>query len=688
MCILSRLWLRVTRSLARGGGHEFVVFLLVCAVFWGLFCLAIVLSGVPVEYLDQGNFYADNVASGAFYHLFTSGGQNVLDLPGSWLISIFGIFMVAALTSLFANFVSVIGQRYLEGKTHYRVKKHVAVFGYHEMLPGLLKKMLETDHKESYFLIETSHVSKARRELSQSLSRKQMNKIILQAGDIVSPVKSYMHIGDAEEIIILGEEMTIGADSAHDTAVLTCLKNIVDFIPVSQERGQKILCQVMFEHYSTFAVFQHTDLNLKVFEKMAFMPFNYYELWARKVLVNDSLTPVKTKETPYLPLEGTKGIGADSEDRVHFVVIGMSRMGVAMGLQAAHMGHYPNYINNPSCKTRITFIDLNAKNEMYHLQGRMEAMFQTASWRYIDALEEDYAYSKIRIEDVRWLNPLTDSDSTSPYKSASGHLGKDFIDIEWEFIKGDVENPSVQDYLGRAASDQHSRFTVAVCVPDSNSAVAIGLNLPASVYQNAVQVLIYQRAGDSIVSTLSSGTVAGYSPYSCLQAFGMSSDSYDAELIKKLVFVARKKYDEGSPSLREMLVADAYNEMAQASSSKAAAANMSSKFYNSSNMWTKLRSVGSTDGTFPEDSIEIMSRTEHIRWNVEQLLTQFRPLTEQEQNDFTSGVITKSDLKRKRLAHPDICSRERLEVIDPKTVKHDYKYTEVIPKLYEKLHNE
>ena len=36
----------------------------------------------------------------------------------------------------------------------------------------------------------------------------------------------------------------------------------------------------------------------------------------------------------------------ESEKYVHLVIVGMSRMGVALAVEAAHIAHYPNFIRD------------------------------------------------------------------------------------------------------------------------------------------------------------------------------------------------------------------------------------------------------------------------------------------------------------------------------------------------------
>ena len=675
-----KLRLTIHRSLAKGGLFQFLIYFFLVLIICGI--VALLFRPIPInELAPQQDYSPNNKLSAAVFHLLTNGGQNMLKSNMGWLVTIIGIILVAIVTSLFTNWFDKIALKYINGETHYKFNHHIAVFGYHEMLPGLIKQLMESDYSRCLFLVQTSRIDKARTDLSSHLTQKQMNKVILQKGAITSVSDIHMMcIDSAQEIYILGEEMKLGADSSHDIFVLQCLKNVASNITKPYNDNDKIFCHLMFEHHSTFSVFQHTDLNKEISEKLAFLPFNYYEMWARQIFVNTSLTPCATQESPYLPLEGTTGIGPNDKAHTHLIVIGMSRMGIAMGIEAAHLGHYPNFIANPDCKTRISFIDRNARTEMYHLQGRIESMFQTSNWRFIEPSHEQYGYSDTSIDRSPWRHPLEDELSTSPYKSESHHLGKDFIDVEWEFIQGDVENPAIQDYLRLSANDSNTRLTVAVCVPDSNQSIAIALNLPSVLYEKAIQVLVYQRTGDAIAATLSKGVVSGHSPYSKLKAFGMSDRCYDLQLVKSLLFLnseIAKKWDELFPPQK------AQGHGAKESNDKSLAAKMWSNIYNACHMWTKLRSVGSKDGYIPAESIPILSKTEHVRWIAEQLLTQFRPLTEDEQKDVIEGRQTKKYLKE-RMAHLDICSCERLEDIDSSVVPIDDALVKAIYALYEK----
>ena len=192
-------------------------------------------------------------------------------------------------------------------------------------------------------------------------------------------------------------------------------------------------CHVLFEAQSTFAVFQREggiedffkrrsvkddmwfinlqesyknnavvlsrldSLKQKYDEQIAqlidFLPFNFYETWAEKVLVwgkydphNDGVAPIV-----YTPLDG-EGIDFKSNSHVHLVIVGMTSMGVALAMKAAHIAHYPNFVRDSNLKTRITFIDLNADTEFDMLRGRYSALFEQCDYRVVDTIDPSRSY--------------------------------------------------------------------------------------------------------------------------------------------------------------------------------------------------------------------------------------------------------------------------------------------------------
>lgn len=82
----------------------------------------------------------------------------------------------------------------------------------------------------------------------------------------------------------------------------------------------------------------------------------------KKILINCHYG--KGKEAIEYPPLDRDPITYESKKHIHLVIIGMSRMGVAIGVEAAHLLHFPNFCRDPRCKSTITFIDEMADREM------------------------------------------------------------------------------------------------------------------------------------------------------------------------------------------------------------------------------------------------------------------------------------------------------------------------------------
>ena len=127
---------------------------------------------------------------------------------------------------------------------------------------------------------------------------------------------------------------------------------------------------------------------------------------------------------------------------------------------------------------------------------------------------------------------------------------------------------------------------------------------------------------------------------------------------------------------------------------------MWSNHYNVHAMWTKFRSVTTSKGhvfdPMKEDFDEIgsdmmieLGKMEHNRWNMEQLLLRYRPLTDKEQEEAKVLTLIDSanakDEYKSRFAHLDICSNSRLDEIDYKMSQLDQVLIAVLPSTYRKF---
>lgn len=617
-----------------------------------------------------------------YFHFIDPGNQHMTTTEGGrlWaaLIGILGVFLLnGLLVSSIIGYVDRRKEKWLKGEVRYKwllkLCPHYVIIGGNDMVTGLVKQKLPA---KKMILIQTSRdVEEFRRELFSALNDEEQERIVIYYGNRTSREDiEELHIEKAIEVYILGEETRVDdMESYHDTMNMECLQVIRDYVaqvaPPSKSED-RIVCRVMFEYQTTFSVFQFYDIDKKVGGVIDFRPFSYYEMWAQKVLINKELDREKlelaSRNEGYLPLEGAEGINGDAESYVHLFVIGMSRMGVAMGIEAAHLAHYPNY-ETKGLRTKITFIDKNAEEEKEFFMGRFKELFELSHWRSADVDNNSLVWTKTH----------------APFDT--DYLGGDFLDIEWEFINGGVEQGTIQDYILTSANPQ-AKVTVAICLPESNRSHAAALFLNKKIYESksVQQVLVYNRYGDSIISAVTqSGCIHPY----CAKLKGFGEPG--ALFIDNDIRQSEKIGEEINEVYYKIKVTKEFHPQKAPGNykGKSAVANNWSSIYNGNMLWTKLRCVGYNpqDGELTEEKINILASVEHNRWNIEELLMNFRPLTREEQRKEIETRNEKRDILKGMMAHTDICSNARILEIDIDSRKYDVELSKCLPGIYAKL---
>jgi len=766
-CIV-KIPIRFDRDVARGSLRKllwtaFLILLLPLCLFycyhvfeWLLsfespFCQVEALMGAYESYLNP-NFNADapNVERG--YTL---------------LIAYIGAFLLSGfLISLAVAYFQSRQERWERGDLHYPcVLPHVVydvIIGGNEMVPNLVKQILAHQSAKhaspDLVLIMTNRDVPALRKALTSTLGKDEKKVVIYYGERTSKDDlQHLLLHHAQEIYVIGEQLDIEQKgSHHDVKNMACVQLMAELLEKSEAK-RKPLCRVMYEYQSSFSAFQFTDVDDRISRVMDFRPFNYYEMWAQNVFVCTNLQV--GDDVRYLPLEGKEPITPESETTVHLIIAGMSRMGIAMGIEAAHLAHYPNFVQQKGkeLRTRITFIDSVAKKEMRYFQGHYKELFAVSRWRYMEASEDAIYYSRSAhlpydSHDGTWNAPLTDKDSHSPYRddAATGYtLGTDFVDVDWEFIQGDLEMPAVQNYIREATKQGNVKVTIAICFARDNASFAASLYLPDEVYNdnnNVVQVLAYQPYGDAMCKGFKSqlnvvGAPGGeprskFNQFAKLKGFGMMSSCYDIQRQLYMENAAEQLWEQydrtyksrvgGRNDLRGML------GLKMIKAGKSLAAKQWSNTYAAAHLWTKLRSIGWDDEVdrIPNEKLGVMAKLEHIRWNMEQLLLGFAPLRPEEQCKLVELYTTaqsatkpenaikhfqedkaKADIYPNKdhyigikawlekwdafdqereflkasMSHIDICSFERLKEIDRENMQYDVDLTAILPYIYKKL---
>lgn len=622
--------LRFDRSFS-GKWWKQVIFLGICVIIAIIFTFTILCIFYPIDIsiLKTLSYFFD---SNAFH---SDAGDYITHNHVHPLISMVITFTGMVLMSgMLISFITNRLERHVEnikdGHRYYPFNGHIIILGYDDMVAYLVKQICKENKVGEIVLQTVMQAEEVREQLHTQLSAKEEKRITIihSKRDSVEELEN-IYVHQAKEVYLLGEMNEFD----HDIQNINCL-SLIAGIRKKYNCQAKLTCITFLCFQSTFALFQTADISEKIKKHITFVPFNFSEVWARKVLVN-----CKTGHNgiEYKPLD-YEPIGIESTKTVHLVIVGMTSMGIALAIEAAHIAHYPNYLNDKSKKTRITFIDLSAKQEMDYIINRYPNLFSVCK----------YTYRNFRphVNDACYSNDLSEEN--------------DFIDLKWEFIQGDIADPNVRKELKSWCEESDSLVTIAVCFNNPTKNIATGLYLPKEVYEHKIPVLIQQNTSGEIFEMLDS------SKYKNIRPFGMCKDGYDIaaynyEWAKKINYV----YDYCSTN-NHIPTEFPVNEMEKKWAGLSVVKQWSN-IYCASSIPTKLRSIGINYPEIPQDrvlsaeEIEMLAETEHNRWNVEELLLGYRPATEEEKNIIRENIEINKKRYRERFIHLDIQPFNSLE---------------------------
>lgn len=633
------------------------------------------------QYTDPGNLPAAQGGKGYFWALFCA-------IAGIFCLS---GFAVSSLVSV----INRLTEKWKQGMLRYNVAfdKYVVIIGVNKQTAAIVKRSLKRDDVD-YVLIQTrQNVDKMRNRLDLDLDQEEEERLVFYYAERISNEDiEQLHLEKAVEVYILGEDVQFENEEDHDAFNIECLEHVSKYMEDERVKthrlkifgdNSRLTCHVDFEYQSTFTAFKATHIYQKLDKVVEFLPFNVHEIWAKKVLVdNFAVVPSGKKGEMsvqrYKPLDGD-GITSDSNKTVRLIIMGMNQMGTAFGMQAALLTHYPNFKRDTRLKTTITFIDDQAIKEGEFLRGRFEALFSLCKHRNIKC-----GINKLEYTSDREIDGMLDPLEKGPYCYLNEEEGN-FMDIQWEFIEGNVATDDIKKYIADIASDtEHNITTVAICFNHPQQSLATALYLPKAVFNNALQVLTYQQNSFDILNNVANGE-QDWKRYKNLFPFGMIDSSYTDSLfddakakIVNYLFVTKDRpiIKDDLKSFDETLLKEIYQHWESLTLvDKQANIDMAESIP------TKLRSLGLNYDGNPndvddivkdnEDLVSAMAFSEHMRWLTERLVMSYRPLLKDEFDKIKSGEKTKAFFKNNHRAHLDICSNAHLENYDSTVLKND-----------------
>lgn len=541
------------------------------------------------------------------------------------IIALFGaVFFTGMLISVISNMLEGRVAAYKKGLVRYPFSDHILILGANEMVVNMVKAFASHPKtaRRDIVVLSNTDIEQLRSRLYSELDTRERRNLTLLFGSRDSDEElRRVQVLKAFRVYILGECDEV----EHDAVNIACYERVKTLCAL---RREVMKCYLVINNVTSFHVFQYrrneNDPHLEL------TIINSLENWAQQVLVSHR------HERMVYPALDREGIGADSDKSVHFVVVGMTQMALAMATTAAHIAHYPNFRTRRR-RTRISFISPQIEQEMNFFKGHYRNLF-------------DLSHSTLRTwnYDGREKEPVVEVPQ--------GQYG-DFLDVEWEFIDGGIETPQVRELIRRWCTHRDYAdeiLTFAVCGKDPVANIAAALYLPVEIEQRQVPVFVYQPNMGKILE-LANKTLR----YAHVFPFGMKHDCYDPALHDCIVNAKRINYLYNKAE--EYVTMPAGEDELDRMWYGLSFANQLSNIYAANSIPGKLRSLGWSGAEFAgmtEEQVDLLAEVEHNRWNVEKLLVGFRAMPRDRRTAVSAKEAVR--LKKECFIHKDIAPYDEL----------------------------
>lgn len=600
---MRKLYFRLGRILSEGRGRQLV---------WLIGILVIVLFLIAI--LVKAFFADGGIGTSSILALFfgvdslndSSGVQTAVML----VIALLGTFLFSTfLISVITNIVDNISESYRVGKIHVKLSDHTVFLGANHLLIGMLRELSRTGETGEILILTTSNVEELRESVFSSFEGKThasfRKRLVFEYAERDQEENLLAACAaDAKRIFILGEE----DEPAHDSRSIAA----VDILSrLCKDSTHDVSCTVVLEDpVSTKAyVMKGKAVSVELGSRLRLNLVNVYDYYAELVLTAAGHTPIDHG----VSVEGdsvhiSNGIGKDDRQFVHLVISGSGHMAEAFARTAFSMLHFPNFDENTlERRTIISLVSPDARKLMDGFHAAYENLFRISHYRFVG------------LEESREFVP----------EPGYG----DFLDVEWEFIEGEMTSPFVRQLITGWVSDESQSVSIALCDLDSARNAADAITLPRVVYDRRTPVFVYQKDNANLLD------VAGQSVVyrDCLIPFGMVEDESDR--IVDPLFVHRFDRARRVNYAYEMAYGDktcdeesAWNRISES--------DKLSSIYCALSIPLKVRSFNidvkrSVNDQLSADDRHSLDRVEHRRWIAGALLLGFYPMTGKQREEMS-----------------------------------------------------
>ena len=433
-----------------------------------------------------------------------------------------------------------------------------------------------------------------------------------------------LNMENLDEIFIA----TKGNSECKESEDLKNLKCIADTCSRFKS-DKKIKIHLLLHSSDTLMIFQRKELCMNLKEIAEIHPFTIESLWAQNIFVT-----LPTNKTFYPPLD-REYLGIESNKYVHVVIFNMNSMSETLSEYIALTSHYANYTKNHSLRTRITIVDNDVIIKKKRFLNKNQALFENSYFRVVNLDNTD-------------SNAVVELHKPKYYKNR-----EDFVDIEWEFVKADINNKILRDKLSLWAKSDEQILTLFLCSETEGNNIKDVMILPIEVEDNRIPVFV--RCTTANITDI-------FNMQNNVFGFGMLNCFYDIKLpLIKLAKMVNYVYDScyNDNYVNESRFDNIYSpisidiEEAEVLWNKLSSAKKWSNIYNAMTISSKMRALGyssedwiSYNGMSCKE-ISLIAEMEHNRWNVEELILGFYPVNEGQEKEIEIDIRKKKYYKEK-----------------------------------------
>lgn len=420
-------------------------------------------------------------------------------------------------------------------------------------------------------------------------------------------------------------------DGLTDEAIIKRLTLEAENYDLEEHQGKRETCFVILNSMTTLWLLQTTGIPKQVLCKFDLFVTTQADFMAKSLLVK-----LPGSKNTYPTLDRTP-ITLDSDITVHLVILGATDLAEAIALNAALVAHYPNYNREHRLRTRITILadDIFAWRD--HLIQRYQHLFDNSHYRTIN-LEEDTPHCV---------------NHTPMYSKTR----EDFVDVEWEFVNGDATNEAFRAKLVEWSLADTQQLTIALCHDDAEANRNLAFSFPDEVYLQKTPILCH--AEDATLIDLARND----EKYQGILPFGSQICQWETlqtllDIAKRINYVYHFSFTSESESAG--IPTDIEEErLDELWSDVSTLPKQFSNIFNAMTLGTKMHSLGHepSDGNtyyaVSMEEVKLLTEVEHNRWNLEELMLGYRPVTDEEQASIEKNITLKKTYRNKKI-HYDI----------------------------------